>query len=64
MHDNITLGLCVEIYYDSEKRTIFGRCPKNTDIVKVEYHSPAWNMLVEQGYITWTVENGIAKMVK
>lgn len=29
----------------------------------IEYHSLQWEKLVESGWITWTVDNGIAKMI-
>lgn len=30
----------------------------------VEYHSRAWDSLVEQGYITMFVEDGFARMIR
>ena len=45
-----------------------GRCAVSAPLVSVEYHGPQWSLLVEQGWVTATVDtltNGtrIARMI-
>lgn len=37
---------------------------KNMQVKYVDYHSEEWNWLIVNGWMTWEVNNGKAKMVK
>lgn len=37
--------------------------PQIGDRCTIEYHTYQWGALVEQGWVTMTVENGIAQMI-